>query len=160
MTTEWIATGGKKPILPSHVFVYVRFAGDSREEAEAYRDGYGQSVDSVHSWADTIEYRRKHPAAALAGCSLAKEGEKASCPSLSSLIDRVRAGERSNALDVEIEVAVFSPDENYASIRPNSPGTKVIYRTHRGAEQTCWAADWTMFPQVAEAALKAREASL
>lgn len=62
MTTEWIPTGGKKPILPSHVFVYVRFAGDSREEAEAYRDGYGQSVDSVHSWADTIEYRRKHPA--------------------------------------------------------------------------------------------------
>lgn len=62
MTTEWIPTGGKKPILPSDVFVYVRFAGDSREEAEAYRDGYGQSVDSVHSWADTIEYRRKHPA--------------------------------------------------------------------------------------------------
>ena len=75
------------------------------------------------------------------------------------LIERVHAGECSNAIDVEIEVAVFSPDENYASIRPNAAGTKVIYRTHRGKEQTCWAADWTMFPQVAEAALKAREAA-
>lgn len=79
---------------------------------------------------------------------------------LSSLIERIEAGEASNALDVLIEVAVFSPDENYASARSNSAGTKVIYRSHLGKETTCLAADWTMFPQVAEAALKARAASL
>lgn len=59
--TPWTPTNGKKPDLPGWVFVFVRYAGETREQAEAERDGYGQSVDSVINWNETIEYRRKHP---------------------------------------------------------------------------------------------------
>ena len=44
-----------------------------------------------------------------------------------------------NELDVIAEVAAFKPCEIYASCRANAAGTKVIYRTHGGKEQTCWA---------------------
>lgn len=55
----WIRGAGRKPDLPDHMFVYVHFTGESREEAEAFRGGYGQSIDSVHNWAEVIEYRVK-----------------------------------------------------------------------------------------------------
>lgn len=75
---------------------------------------------------------------------------------LSQLIERVEAGERSNALDVLIEVALFRSDENYASVRANAAGTKVIYRSHLGKETTHFAADWTMFPDRALQDLRSR----
>lgn len=48
-----------------------------------------------------------------------------------------------NALDVRVEIALFRPDENWASIRANAAGTKVICRMHTGNEATFWAPDWT-----------------
>lgn len=66
-SAPWLKGNGERPNLPGHVFVYVRFSGESREEAEAYRDGYGQSVDSVHDWAEVIEYRHKHLSEETAG---------------------------------------------------------------------------------------------
>jgi hypothetical protein len=77
-------------------------------------------------------------------------------PDIQSLIERVEAGERSNALDVLIEVALFRPDENYASVRANAAGSKVIYRSHIGKETTHLAADWTMFPERALGDLRSR----
>lgn len=44
-----------------------------------------------------------------------------------------------NQLDVIAEVEAFKPCEVYASCRANAAGTKVIYRTHGGEEQTFWA---------------------
>ncbi|ODU26012.1 hypothetical protein [Sphingopyxis sp. SCN 67-31] len=80
---------------------------------------------------------------------------------LSSLIERIEAGENTNALDVLVEVALFEPDEEHASCRPNAAGTKVIYRSHTGLEATYLAADWTLPPirPATLAALKARNPS-
>lgn len=47
-------------------------------------------------------------------------------------------------LDVEIEIALFQPDETYASIRANDAGTKVIYTGHDGREGAFWPEDWTL----------------
>jgi len=57
---NWIRTHGKKPDLRGEAFILVHYVGESREEAEGYRGGYGASVDSVDDWSDTIEYRLKH----------------------------------------------------------------------------------------------------
>ena len=50
---------------------------------------------------------------------------------------------RSNALDVIIEVALFTPSDAYVSVRPNSAGSKVIYTDAAGMDHTFWARDWT-----------------
>lgn len=60
------------------------------------------------------------------------------------LIERLEAGERSNALDMAVEVALFEADETYISVRPNSAGTKLIYTRRDGSEETCWAFDHTL----------------
>ncbi|MBO9125494.1 MULTISPECIES: hypothetical protein [unclassified Rhizobium] len=57
----WARTNGRKPDLADHEFIFVRGVGETREEVEAHRDGYGQSVASVEDWSDTIEYRLKRP---------------------------------------------------------------------------------------------------
>lgn len=49
-----------------------------------------------------------------------------------------------NKLDVQVEIALFRPDETNASIRANDAGTKVIYSGHDGREGTFWSQDWTL----------------
>lgn len=63
---------------------------------------------------------------------------------LEELLDRVKAGESGNALDMAIEIALFQPDNNYASVKPNAAGTKLVYTTHSGDLDTCLAWDWTL----------------
>lgn len=74
---------------------------------------------------------------------------------LSELIERVEAGERSNALDVLIEIALFRPDRFYRSVRANSAGTKVIYTSVAGYDSTHWPPDWTLKPERTLASLRA-----
>ena len=62
------------------------------------------------------------------------------------LIERIEAGERSNALDVLIEVALFEPSENWKAARPNAAKTKVIYTDRNGVDATHWAPDWSTSP--------------
>lgn len=65
-----------------------------------------------------------------------------------------------NALDVQVEIAMFRPNSVYSAVRANSAGTKVIYTDRAGNEVTCWSEDWTMEPRRAAtvAALRARAA--
>jgi hypothetical protein len=64
---------------------------------------------------------------------------------LASLLERVRdCDEADNALDIEIEIATFQPDRLYSAVRPNAAGTKLIYTTQDGGQETCWAWDWTL----------------
>ena len=74
-------------------------------------------------------------------------------PPNEDLVARLDAGERSNALDVLIEIATFKPDEVVASIRANRAGTKVICTAPDGRETTHWAADWSLRPGTARSAL-------
>ncbi len=54
------------------------------------------------------------------------------------------AGRSDNALDVLIEIAMFSnPDGPFTAVRANSAGTKVIYTDRAGNDVTCWAENWT-----------------
>lgn len=78
---------------------------------------------------------------------------------LSERIERVGEGSRGdNALDVLVEVALFTPKNHAVSVRPNSAGTKVIYTYDSGEEETFWARDWTIDKnrEGTIAALKAR----
>lgn len=64
---------------------------------------------------------------------------------LEGMIERVRkAKSTSNALDIEIEIALFEPDRRYASVKTNAAGTKLIYTTHDGKPETFWAPDHTL----------------
>lgn len=63
---------------------------------------------------------------------------------ITSLIEKLEAGKRSNELDVQIECALFTADDEYESCRPNNAGTKVIYTLTNGSHHTCWARDWSM----------------
>lgn len=64
---------------------------------------------------------------------------------LSGLVERVRGlKEASNALDIEIEMALFKPDERHVSLRPNHAKTKLVYTKHDGETETFWAFDWTL----------------
>lgn len=67
---------------------------------------------------------------------------------LSDLIERVEAGERSNELDVLVELAMFRPTKNWPSIRANAARTKVIYTAKDGSEETCWPREWEHYPDV------------
>ena len=75
------------------------------------------------------------------------------------LIERLERGEASNLLDVQIEVALFKPDETHFDAEPNSARTKVIYSNRDGSFQTHWAPDWSLRPAEAIATLKAKAAS-
>lgn len=63
---------------------------------------------------------------------------------ITSLIEKLEGGKASNELDVQIECALFTPDEDYKSCRPNNAGTKVIYDLTDGTQHTVWANDWSM----------------
>ena len=66
-------------------------------------------------------------------------------PDLTDLIARVEAlNHTDNAIDVEVEIALFEPSTGWASCRPNSAGTKVIYTHSYGGNSTVWADDWTL----------------
>lgn len=49
-----------------------------------------------------------------------------------------------NALDVQVEIALFRPCEVYTAVRSNAAGTKVIYNAAIGPEETHRPRDWTM----------------
>lgn len=64
---------------------------------------------------------------------------------LADLIERLeKATGSDNALDVEIEVALFEPDAESIGARANSAGSKVIYTLADGTEVTYRAADWSI----------------
>lgn len=65
-----------------------------------------------------------------------------------------------NALDVEIEIALFTPDRDCKAIRANAAGTKIIVTTASGKEKTHWASDWTMSRLSTAATLRARAAQI
>ena len=71
------------------------------------------------------------------------------------LITRLEEGERSNALDVLIECALFVPDDVAFDATPNAAGTKVIYANRDGSFSTHWAPDWSLKPEAALEALRA-----
>ena len=75
---------------------------------------------------------------------------------ITSLIEKLEAGERSNAIDIAIELAAFVPDQECKSVRANHAGTKVIYTFHDGSEQTCWARGWSLYPRGTIAILRAQ----
>ena len=65
--------------------------------------------------------------------------------SLEGLIERVKAASGvSNALDIEIEMALFKPDGRHISVRPNAAKTKLVYTKMTGGTDTFWARDWTI----------------
>lgn len=78
------------------------------------------------------------------------------------LIEKLEAlTEPSNAIDIQIEIALFEPDADYASVCPNNAGTKVIYTDRGENNHTFWAADYTLTAESRArciAMLKAKEA--
>ena len=76
---------------------------------------------------------------------------------MTDLIKRRERGERSNRLDVLIEVALFTPDDITHDAVPNAAGTKVIYANRDGSFSTHWARDWSLRPAETIAILKATD---
>lgn len=75
---------------------------------------------------------------------------------LTALIAKLEQCEGSdNALDMEIEIALFRPDKHHVSVRPNAAGTKLVYTRPDGRDETHLAWDWTMHKDRAVAALRA-----
>lgn len=75
---------------------------------------------------------------------------------ITSLIEKLEAGKRSNEIDIAVALALFVPDQECKSIRANHAGTKVIYTFRDGSEQTCWARDWSLYPKDTLAILRAQ----
>lgn len=65
--------------------------------------------------------------------------------SLMAIADRLeKARGPDNSLDCEIDIALFAPDREHASIRMNAAGTKLIYTRHDGRTDTYWSKDHTL----------------
>ena len=81
---------------------------------------------------------------------------------LTRLADRVEGARgMDNALDVQVEIALFQPCQAYASIRANAAGSKTICTDHSGRDMTFWARDYTISAgnrRQAAAALRAHAA--
>jgi hypothetical protein len=61
------------------------------------------------------------------------------------LIEKLRANTGpSNALDMEIDIALFKPDAMHVAVRANEAGTKLVYTRHDGRTDTYWANDHTL----------------
>ncbi len=56
--------------------------------------------------------------------------------------------------------ALFVPGERPKAIRANNAGTKVIYSTDDGHDETCWAQEWTDSPAEAARLVRARAEAL
>ena len=80
-----------------------------------------------------------------------------------TLIDRLsKLDGPDNRIDVLVEVELFKPDGIYKSVRANAAGTKVIYTTACGQQETYWADHYTHTPEHRSkyiAILRAKEAS-
>jgi hypothetical protein len=73
---------------------------------------------------------------------------------LASLLENVRSAKAgSNALDMEIEIALFKPDGLHTSVRQNAAGTKLVYTRQDGGTDTHWAADHTLNAATRERAI-------
>lgn len=78
---------------------------------------------------------------------------------LQSLIERVEKCRGSdNALDIEIDIALFLPDALHKSVRANAANTKLVYVREDGTTNTHWAFDHTVSPTTRKAALQALRA--
>lgn len=84
--------------------------------------------------------------------------DKAGLVGLAQRVDSMTCAD--NAVDVLCEVALFDPAGDWAAVRPNNAGTKVIYKDKTGKEFTFWADDWTRDDQrkATAAALRALSA--
>lgn len=64
---------------------------------------------------------------------------------LIALAERVASARgMDNSLDVQCEVALFEPDDEWRSIRANHAGTKTICTAHDGKDHAFWARDFTI----------------
>ena len=64
---------------------------------------------------------------------------------LSDLLSRVeQASGPDNRLDCDIDIALFEPDSEHASVRMNAARTKLVYTRHDGRTDTYWAQDHTL----------------
>lgn len=82
-------------------------------------------------------------------------------PDLATLLERVRACTGpDNALDMEIEMALFEPDHKHVSLGANAAGTKLIYKRADGRQETFWAADYTLTPTSRQTAIDQLTATL
>lgn len=75
---------------------------------------------------------------------------------LANLLARLENGERGNAIDVDIEIALFEPDTLWKKCRANSAKTKVIYTRFGKKESTHWAYHWSDEPADTIAKIKER----
>ena len=48
-----------------------------------------------------------------------------------------------NRLDVQVALALFKPDSDFASARANFAGSKIVLMDHNGKKHVCWAEDHT-----------------
>ena len=75
---------------------------------------------------------------------------------IEELVGRVEAATGcDNALDIEIEIALFRPDALHKSVRANAAGTKLVFTRHDGSTNTHWAFDHTLSPTTRKAAIQA-----
>lgn len=64
---------------------------------------------------------------------------------LADLIERVkRRRSPSNEIDIEIDIALFEPDDQYKSVEANSANTKLVFTLFDGTIRTHWAEDHTL----------------
>ena len=65
--------------------------------------------------------------------------------SLEDLLKRVEScSGPDNALDIAIDIALFTPDEKHVSVMANAAGTKLVYARRGGGSDTFWASDHTL----------------
>ncbi len=76
---------------------------------------------------------------------------------LAAHIEKTKVG--CNKTDVLVEIALFKPSRKWKSVRANDAGTKVIYTSKGGKQETFWARDWTLSRESTVAALRSRAAS-
>lgn len=75
---------------------------------------------------------------------------------IEELVGRVEAATAcDNALDIEIDIALFEPDALHKSVRANAAGTKLVYTRHDGSTNTHWAFDHTLSLTTRKAAITA-----
>jgi hypothetical protein len=76
---------------------------------------------------------------------------------LNTLADRVlTSGTGSRALDVEVEVALFRPDDRHSSARPGDTAECVEYTTWAGETEVFPPYCWSLYPVDTAVALRER----
>lgn len=64
---------------------------------------------------------------------------------LAELLERVnRLRSYSNDIDIDIDIALFEPDSQYRSVKPNAAKTKLVFTLADGTTRTHWADDHTL----------------